>query len=153
MTQQNRYGTYTAAGLFADGTEAQALPAGVVALGDLDRADQAEKPPAVDAELLARGRQRYDIYCSPCHGLSGNGDGMVVRRGFPAPPSYRSERLRAAPARHFFDVITNGYGVMYSYASRVEPHDRWAITAYIRALQESQDAKLADAPELRSKLP
>ncbi len=153
MTQQNRYGTYTPAALFPDGTEAQALPAGVVAQGDLDRSEQAEKPPAVDAQLLARGQQRYDIYCSPCHGMSGKGDGMVVRRGFPAPPSYHSARLRAASAQHFYDVITHGYGVMYSYASRVEPHDRWAIAAYIRALQESQNAKLADAPELRSKLP
>jgi mono/diheme cytochrome c family protein len=153
MTQQNRYGTYTAAALFADATEAQALPAGVVAQGDLDRDDQAAKPPPVSAALLARGQERYDIYCSPCHGLSGKGDGLVVRRGFPAPPSYHSARLRAAPAQHFFDVITDGYGVMYSYASRVEPRDRWAIAAYIRALQESQNAKLADLPELRNKLP
>ena len=105
------------------------------------------------AQLLARGQERYGIYCSPCHGLSGNGDGMIVRRGFPAPPSYHSARLRAAPAKHFFDVITNGYGVMYSYAARVEPRDRWAIVAYIRALQESRNAKLADIPDLRSKLP
>ena len=78
---------------------------------------------------------------------------MIVQRGFPAPPSYHIARLRAAPAQHFFNVITDGYGVMYSYASRVEPHDRWAIVAYIRALQESQHAKLADMPEVRSKLP
>jgi mono/diheme cytochrome c family protein len=153
MTQQNRYGTYRPATLFPDGTEAQALPAGVVAQGDLERANQAATPPAVDAQLLARGQERYGIYCSPCHGLSGNGDGMIVRRGFPAPPSYHSARLRAAPAKHFFDVITSGYGVMYSYAARVEPRDRWAIVAYIRALQESRNAKLADIPDLRSKLP
>jgi mono/diheme cytochrome c family protein len=153
MTQQSRYGTYTPAALFPDGTEAQALPAGVVAQGDLDRASRAATPPPVDAQLLARGQERYDIYCSPCHGLSGKGDGMVVRRGFPAPPSYHSARLRAAPAQPFFDVMTNGYGVMYSYAARVDPRDRWAIVAYIRALQESQNAKLADIPEFRSKLP
>jgi mono/diheme cytochrome c family protein len=153
MTQQNRYSTYTRASLFADGTEAQPLPAGVVAQGDLGRANQSAKPPTVDSQLLARGRERYDIYCSPCHGLTGSGDGMIVRRGFPAPPSYHSARLRAAPAQHIFDVITGGYGVMYSYASRVEPHDRWAIVAYVRALQESQGAKLADTPDLRSKLP
>jgi mono/diheme cytochrome c family protein len=153
MTQQNRYGTYAPAASFPDGTEAQALPAGVVAQGDLDRASQAATPPPVDAQLLARGQERYDIYCSPCHGLSGKGDGMVVRRGFPAPPSYHSARLRAAPARHFLNVITNGYGVMYSYAARVDPRDRWAIVAYIRALQQSQNAKLADIPELGSKLP
>lgn len=153
MTQQNRYETYTRAALFPDGTEAQPLPAGVVAQGDLDRAQQASKPPAVDDKLLARGQQRFEIYCSPCHGVVGNGDGMIVRRGFPAPPSYHSARLRAAPAQHFYDVITQGYGVMYSYASRVEPRDRWAIVAYIRALQESQAAKVTDVPESRSKLP
>jgi mono/diheme cytochrome c family protein len=153
MTKQNRYGTYTAAALFRDGTEAQPLPEGAVAQGDLERASQAARPPQADLQLLARGRERYDIYCSPCHGLSGNADGMIVQRGFPTPPSYHTARLRAAPAQHFFDVITNGYGVMYAYAARVEPRDRWAIVAYVRALQESQNAKLADAPELRSKLP
>jgi mono/diheme cytochrome c family protein len=153
MTQQSRYVTYGPAGLFADDAEAQALPPGVVAQGDLDRAKAVATAPAVDTQLLKRGQQRYDIFCSPCHGLSGNGDGMIVRRGFPAPPSYHTARLRAAPAQHLFDVITDGYGVMYSYASRVEPHDRWAIVAYVRALQESQSARLADVPELRSKLP
>ena len=153
MTRQNRYGTYTQASLFRDASEAQPLPDGVVAQGDLERAAQASAPPAVDENLLARGRQRYDIYCSPCHGLAGKGDGMIVQRGFPAPPSYHLARLRAAPGRHFYDVITQGYGVMYSYASRVEPHDRWAITAYIRALQQSQATKTAEVPELRSKLP
>jgi mono/diheme cytochrome c family protein len=153
MTSQNRYGTYGRAALFPDGAEAQPLPSGVVAQGDLERDAQSAKSPAVDAQLLARGQQRYDIYCSPCHGLSGDGDGMIVRRGFPAPPSYHTARLRAAPAQHFFDVISNGYGVMYSYAARVEPRDRWAIVAYVRALQESRRAKLADAPEMRSKLP
>ena len=153
MTQQNRYGTYKPAALFPNGTEAQALPAGVVAQGDLERANQTATPPAVNPQLLARGQERYDIYCSPCHGLSGDGDGMIVRRGFPAPPSYHSARLQAAPAQHFFDVISNGYGVMYSYAARVEPRDRWAIVAYVRALQESRNAKLAEIPGLRNKLP
>lgn len=78
---------------------------------------------------------------------------MIVQRGFPTPPSYHTARLRAAPAQHIFSVITDGYGVMYSYASRVEPHDRWAIVAYVRALQESQGAKLTDIPDVRSKLP
>jgi mono/diheme cytochrome c family protein len=153
MSQQNRYGTYTAAALFRDGTEAQPLPTGAIAQGDLDRANETAKPPPANPQLLARGRERYDIYCSPCHGLSGKGDGMIVHRGFPAPPSYHSARLRAAPAQHFFDVISHGYGVMYSYAARVEPRDRWAIIAYIRALQQSQSAKVADIPELRGKLP
>ena len=101
----------------------------------------------------ARGRERYGIYCSPCHGLSGHGDGIIVSRGFPAPPSYHSDRLRSADAQHVFDVISNGYGVMYSYAARVEPRDRWAIVAYIRALQQSQHTDIAEVPELRSKLP
>jgi mono/diheme cytochrome c family protein len=153
MFQQNRYSTFSKAGLFENGAEAQPLPDGVVAQGDLDRTQQIAKPPAVDMALLARGQERYEIYCSPCHGLSGQGDGMIVRRGFPAPPSYHSDRLRAADPRHFFDVITNGYGAMYSYAARVEPRDRWAIVAYIRALQQSQHADVADLPELRSKLP
>jgi mono/diheme cytochrome c family protein len=153
MFQQNRYATYSKAGLFKDGTEAQALPDGTVAQGDLARAEQAAKPPEVTMDLLSRGRERYDAYCSPCHGLSGHGDGMVVQRGFPAPPSYHTDRLRAADRQHFFDVITNGYGVMYSYAARVEPRDRWAIVAYIRALQQSQATKVSDVPELRSRLP
>jgi mono/diheme cytochrome c family protein len=153
MTSQRRYDTYAPAALFPDGTEAQPLPAGVVAQSSASLTGEVADQPPVDATLLARGQQRYAIYCSPCHGLSGKGDGMVVRRGFPAPPSFHSARLRQAPAQHFFDVMTHGYGVMYSYAARVDPHDRWAIVAYIRALQQSQNTKLADMPELRSRLP
>lgn len=109
-----------------------------------------EKP---GRELLLRGRERYTIYCMPCHSPLGDGQGMVVQRGFPAPPSYHSERLRNAPDRHFYDVITNGYGVMYPYADRVAPQDRWAIVAYIRALQLSQHARFAELPaELRERL-
>ena len=96
-------------------------------------------PYPVDLALLRRGRERFDIYCAPCHSRLGDGDGMVARRGFPHPPSYHIERLREAPDRHFYDVITNGYGVMYPYGDRVAPEDRWAIVAYIRALQLSQD--------------
>lgn len=103
-------------------------------------------PPPVTMALLQRGQQRYDIYCSPCHGRFGDGNGMIVQRGFPRPPSYYSEPLRNAPNQLFYDVITNGYGVMYSYADRVEPADRWAIVAYIRALQASAAASLADVP-------
>jgi mono/diheme cytochrome c family protein len=94
----------------------------------------------VTRALLARGQQRYNIYCAPCHGRSGDGAGMVVQRGFPAPPSYHTERLRRAADSHFYQVISDGYGVMYPYADRVTPHDRWAIVAYIRALQLSQHA-------------
>lgn len=95
-------------------------------------------PRPITPALLQRGQQRYEIYCAACHGLAGDGDGMVVQRGFPAPPSYHSNRLRQAPDSHFYDVITHGYGVMYPYADRVAPADRWAIVAYVRALQLSR---------------
>ena len=98
--------------------------------------------PPITRELLARGRDRFDIFCSPCHSAAGDGDGMVVRRGFPHPPSFHTDRLRAASDAHFYAVISNGYGAMYSYATRVEPADRLAIIAYIRALQLSQHAPL-----------
>lgn len=153
MRQQKRYRTYSTAELWPDGTSARPLPAGVVAQGDPQRKAASDTPPAVTQAFIEHGRERYDIYCSPCHGLDGRGDGIIVQRGFPKPPSYGQERLTAAPARHFFDVITNGYGVMYSYAARVTPEDRWAIVAYIRSLQLSQQARLADAPEAREKLP
>lgn len=90
--------------------------------------------------LLARGQQRFDIYCAPCHGRSGDGAGMVVQRGFPAPPNFHTDRLRQAPDSHFYQVISDGYGVMYPYADRITPRDRWAIVAYVRALQLSQHA-------------
>ena len=115
--------------------------------------DGQENPVARNPAAIREGASLFRANCSPCHGLSGDGDGMIVRRGFPAPPSYHSARLRAAPAQHFFDVISDGYGVMYAYGARVEPRDRWAIVAYIRALQESRNAKLAEAPELKDKLP
>ena len=90
-------------------------------------------------ELIDRGQERYNIYCIVCHGAIGNGDGMIVRRGFSKPPTYNDDRLRNAPVGHFFDVITNGWGKMNSYAYAVQPADRWAIVAYIRALQVSQN--------------
>lgn len=106
--------------------------------------------PPTDAErrtaLLERGRERYDIFCSACHGRLGDGDGMIVRRGFRRPPPFVLERLRNAPAGHYFDVISNGFGAMPSYAPRIEPADRWAIIAYVRALQLRADAPLADVP-------
>jgi cytochrome c553 len=103
-------------------------------------------PMPITRELLERGRERFDIYCSVCHGRTGGGNGMIVQRGFPVPPSYHIDRLRQAPVGHFFDVMTQGYGIMYSYAERVKPEDRWAIAAYIRALQLSQNMKLAELP-------
>ena len=103
-------------------------------------------PIPVTRELLQRGHERYDIFCSVCHGRTGEGNGLIVQRGFPAPPSFHIDRLRNAPAGHFFHVITHGYGIMYSYATPVPPADRWAIAAYIRALQLSQNATLDDVP-------
>jgi mono/diheme cytochrome c family protein len=153
MRQQKRYETFGAADLWPDGSSARPIPHGTLAQTDAGWQAASTTPPAVTAALLQRGRERYDIYCSPCHGLDGKADGMIVERGFPKPPSYHTDRLRAAPARYFFDVITKGYGVMYPYAARVTPEDRWAIVAYVRALQMSQHARLADVPEAREKLP
>ena len=107
------------------------------------------QPATITAAMLARGHERFDIFCSPCHGRSGDGQGMIVQRGFPQPPSFYSQRLRKAKASLFYDTITHGHGVMYSYADRVPSADRWDIIAYIRALQFSQDAEVAslDAPD------
>jgi mono/diheme cytochrome c family protein len=103
-------------------------------------------PFPITRQTLVRGRERYEINCVPCHGRTGEGNGMIVQRGFPPPPSYHIDRLRQAPVGHFVDVITHGYGIMYSYATRVAPEDRWAIAAYIRALQRSEQGTLADVP-------
>lgn len=104
-------------------------------------------PFSITREVLERGRQRYDIYCSPCHGRDGYGRGIIVQRGLRRPPSFHTDRLRTAPPRHVYDVITEGYGAMYSYAARVEPADRWAIAAYIQALQLSQRATTDALPD------
>lgn len=147
MTQQRKLTTYAPTTLWPDGASARPLPANVVAQGDVARAVIEKTPPPVTAALLARGRERFDVFCSPCHGLAGDGDGIIVAHGFPAPPSYHIDRLLAAPAQHFYDVISHGYGVMFAYDDRVPPHDRWAIAAYIRALQLSRRAKVAEVPD------
>jgi mono/diheme cytochrome c family protein len=152
MERQPRYDTYAPSSLWPNGSEAQHPPAGTVAQGDLAARAALTTPPKVTPALLARGQQRFDIYCAPCHGKGGDGDGPIVQRGLPAPPSYHSARLMAAPAQHFIDVITHGYGVMYSYADRVAPRDRWAIVAYIRVLQQSRRTLLAEAPQARGHL-
>ena len=108
-------------------------------------------PNAVDADTLDRGRQRFAIFCTPCHGATGDGLGSVVERGFPRPPSYHTDRLRDAPAGHLFDVITNGIGRMPRFSDRIPPRDRWAIAAYIRALQLSQYAELNELPPSEQK--
>jgi len=149
---------------FANGSSAQTPPAHTIIHGSPPPNDTFttgvrngaltnELPVPLTAELLGRGRERFNAYCAPCHGADGYGHGIVVRRGFPAPPSYHDDRLRNAPIGHFFDVMTHGYGVMYPYSDRVSIGDRWAIAAYIRALQLSQHATLADVPtEARSQL-
>jgi mono/diheme cytochrome c family protein len=145
MTSQPKYAEYEAAPLFRNGQVLQAPVAGTVARGDLAPADRVARP-ALTPELIATGRKTFDVFCAPCHGRVGTGDGMIVARGMPRPPSYHDERLRQDTDQHFFDVITNGYGAMYSYASRIPVQDRWAIVAYIRALQFSQHAAIADVP-------
>jgi len=153
LAEQPRYDPYGEAALFADGRVMQVPPEGAVARDDPRWSKAYRERPPVTMALLARGRERYDIYCTPCHDASGYGHGTVPARGFPAPPSFHSQELRGAPSRHFFDVITKGYGVMYSYADRVVPADRWAIAAYIRALQLSQSAPVSALPaELRTDL-
>ena len=116
-------------------------------------AEQSQASPPITRTLLLRGQERYSIYCLPCHSPLGDGDGPVARHGFPHPPTYHQTRLRDATDRYLFDVITDGHGVMYSYADRVSPQDRWAIVAYIRALQLSQSAPVAQLPPaLRDKV-
>lgn len=117
--------------IWADGTSARPLPDGTVAQDDTPPS----APPTVNAALVTEGRRTYDTFCSPCHGFTGAGDGMIVRHGFPKPPSYHSPSLRAASAEHLVDVIAHGYGAMYAYGDRVDPRQRWAVAAYIRALQ------------------
>lgn len=121
--------------------------------GTVDYRSRKIAPPPVTLALLQRGQERFRINCTPCHSELGDGHGMIVQRGFPAPPSYHIARLRDAPVEHFYDVITNGYGAMYSFAYRVQPEDRWAIAAYIRVLQRSQNATAADlTPEQKTAL-
>ena len=154
---------------FADGRSARPLVQGTVARGQLREdsvfytgmvqgpngpAPTTEFPIEVTREVIDRGQERFNIFCSPCHGQLGAGNGMIVQRGFKQPPSYHIDRLRQVGVGHFYDVITNGYGAMWNYAAQVEPHDRWAIAAYIRVLQASQDTNINDLPpDAKSKLP
>jgi mono/diheme cytochrome c family protein len=145
MENQPKYSEYASAPLFRGGV-LRGPPAGAVARDDQAHDAEVHDRPPLTAELFARGQQRFGIFCSPCHGANGDGNGIVVQRGMPRPTSYHDDRLRAADDQHFFDVITNGYGAMYSYAYRVPPHDRWAIVAYIRALQLSRHASIDEVP-------
>jgi cytochrome c553 len=164
MADQPRYKPLGKSEFFGDDRSSRPVVEGAVARGRLETdghfytgklgGKEAETFPfPVTREVLSRGRERFDIFCAPCHDRIGNGQGMIVRRGYRAPPSYHIDRLRQAPAGHFFDVITHGFGAMPDYAQQIAPEDRWAIAAYIRALQLSQHATLADLPdEERKKL-
>ncbi len=163
MYDQHRYEPFESSTFFDDGASSRPLVAGTVPrtdprnLPDVDDRNllltglkdgqpSRSAPFPVDQTVLERGQGRYRIYCAPCHGELGDGKGIIVQRGFTTPPSYHEDRLREAPLGHFFQVITDGHGVMYSFASRVAPQDRWAIASYIRALQLSQNAKVSDLP-------
>lgn len=146
LERQRKARDQAASDFFPNGQVQQQPPQGTVARGDgLRRAQLSQRPPLTEA-LLERGRERYQIFCTPCHGQAGDGHGTIVARGFPAPPDFTEPRLLAVPDGYFVNVITSGYGQMYSYASRVAPVDRWAIAAYIRALQLSRHAPVEQLP-------
>ena len=160
MHVQPRYNPYDPSDFFGDGQSARLPVAGTFPRGEMTSGPQELLftgkvngqisdvfPYAVTQEMVERGRQRYNVFCSPCHGYSGDGDGMIVQRGFRHPPSFHEDRMATASAGHYFDVISNGFGVMYPYGYRVPPRDRWAIIAYIRALQLSRKVQIGDLPE------
>jgi hypothetical protein len=158
MHDQPRYEPLEASLLFRDGRASRPLVEGTVARGhlQLDKhlytgkvggKDATTFPFPITRDVLERGHQRFEIFCTPCHGRVGAADGMVVKRGFRQPTSLHIERLRQAPPGYFFGVMTQGFGAMYSYASRIDARDRWAIVAYIRALQLSQNATIDDVPD------
>lgn len=169
MYDQPRFEPYEASDFFDDGTSARPLVPGTVPRRDPREQGKSSDelfttgkkagqladslPFPVDGAVLERGQDRYRIFCTPCHGELGDGRGMIVQRGFNPPPSYHTEELRKKPVGHYFDVMTRGFGTMYSYASRISARDRWAIAAYIRALQLSQHATAGDlSPEDRGQL-
>ena len=151
------YDPLQATDFFANGAASRPLVPNTVARGQL-RADEHlytgkingqvanEFPMPVTRQVLDRGQERFNVYCSPCHGRTGEGNGMIVQRGFRQPPSYHDERLRNAPVGYFFDVMTNGFGAMQDYSAQVTVPDRWAIAAYIRVLQLSRAATVNDVP-------
>jgi mono/diheme cytochrome c family protein len=158
MQDQPKYIPLRESPFFGDARSARPIVAGTVARGQLDAdtlfytgkvngENTTIFPAPVTGATMQRGRERFDIYCSPCHGLTGKGNGMVVRRGFRAPPALYIDRLRSAPVGHFFDVMTNGFGAMPDYTEQLSPADRWAVAAYIRALQLSEHATMDDVPE------
>jgi len=157
MSDQPRYKTYHESDFFPDGSSARPLPEGVVPLernrgelltkGTVDNKESQSFPFPITLQVLERGQQRFDIFCTPCHDHLGTGEGMAVLRGFRRPPpSFHVDRLRTAAPGYFFDVITNGFGAMPSYAFQIPAQDRWAIIAYVKALQLSRSAGTADVP-------
>jgi len=157
MHDAPRYEPLEANTFFANGSASRMLVANTVARGQLnedrhlyegvvDGRPAQTFPMPVTADVMARGHERYDVFCSPCHGRTGVGNGMIVERGFRRPPSFHDDRLRNAPVGYYFDVMTHGFGAMQDYAAQVPVADRWAITAYIRALQTSRAATIADVP-------
>lgn len=159
MKDQPKFKPYAKTSFFPDHRSERPLIDGVVARGHLNEDDAfytgkvdgkliKQIPIPVTKALLERGRDRFNIYCIVCHGVVGAGDGMIIRRGFkPVPPSFHTDKLRQIEDGHFFDVISHGFGVMQDYSMQVQPEDRWAITAYIRALQLSQNAKISQLTE------
>jgi hypothetical protein len=158
MHDQPTYSAFESTDFFPDGSSARTPIAGTVARGDLrddpvlytgmENDEPVDAFPfPVDERVMLRGQERFNIYCSPCHGRTGEGDGMIVQRGFTRPPSLIAQRLRDMPPGHFFDVITNGFGAMPDHAAQIKPVDRWAIAAYIRALQLAGSATLDDVPQ------
>ena len=157
MHNQPKYRPLRGTAFFADGSSSRPLPEGTVARGTLDdnvafftgkvgNAPVRELPFKVDEALVSRGQERYNIFCTPCHDATGTGRGMIVQRGFKQPPSFHDERLRNAEAGYFFDVMTSGFGAMPDYKMQLSARDRWAVVAYIRALQLSQHAATSDIP-------
>jgi mono/diheme cytochrome c family protein len=157
MQDQPKYKPLGQNTFFPDGRDARPIPAGTIARGDLNANDAYHTgasngvfldtiPVAINLNLLNRGHDRYDIFCSPCHGRLGDGNGMVAQRGLRAPANFHTARLRSVPPGYTFQVITNGYGGMGDYGDQIPVDDRWAIVAYVRALQLSHDASLNDVP-------
>jgi len=159
MANQPRQNALSPSNLFADGRSERQLVENTVARGSIEEdtlfvpKESNAFPLPVTMELLQRGQERYNIFCTPCHGMQGDGLGMVAMRGMKHPPSYHQDRLRQEPNGYIYDVITNGFGAMYGYSAQIPPRDRWAIIAYVRALQLSRNAHVADLPaDLRQKL-
>jgi hypothetical protein len=159
MANQPRHNPLSPATFFPDGRSERPVVDNTVVRGAINEdalitpKESNAFPLPLTKELLARGQDRYNIFCSPCHGLQGDGNGMVTLRGMKHPPTYHQERVRNETNGYFFDVITNGFGAMSGYSMQLEPRDRWAIVSYVRALQLSRNAPVGELPpNLREKL-